>query len=158
MMNTATTKTNTHTSTNRAGKKKLRRRKLPKELCGTDREVRTARRHTYDCLAGCLAGWLADWLAGWLAGSLPFLQALFHQLTGQLRDVTGRLSEFIIFSVFFCSLFKLAYEWLNKLTAVVVCSFGLELLFTLPISFANIQKKWTEIQRHTVVVVTSDGR
>ena len=78
MMSTATEKkiSNTHTSstsgierekTHKKQQKKIARTQQPKKKnCrrkvvrnGTDREVRTARRHTYDCLAGWLAAWLS---------------------------------------------------------------------------------------------------
>ena len=145
MMSTATEKNKQHAHKhvwNRAGKKthkkqqkKLRAHKRKKnfavgKLCGTERIERSA-------LLGVTL--TTVWLAGWLPG-YPLPPGNFSSgnnwLTGQLarRDrLTTELSEFILFffSVFFCSLFKRAYEWWwNKLTAlvvvvVVVCSFGL---------------------------------
>ena len=114
-------------------KKKFGRRKVVRN--GTDREVRTARRHTYDCLAGWLAAWLSP-------SSRQFF--LRQRLTDWATCATWPTDDWAerIYSFFlrlFCSLFKRAYEWWwNKLTAlvvvVVVCSFGLVDNVLLPIT------------------------
>ena len=68
MMNTATTKTNTHTSTNRAGKKNCAegncRRSCAERI---ERSALLGVTLTTVWLAVWLAGWLAGWLADWLA-------------------------------------------------------------------------------------------